>query len=109
MLSNTYQMSSQGDPQALAVDPANNLFWRFDMRRMTAEEIRDSILAVNGTLNLEQGGPGIYPPLPEEVLENVDFDLVRSMDEVMEAVLTGRAASARPAEGPEHGVALPHG
>ena len=47
--------------------------------------------------------------LPEEVLENVDFDLVRSMDEVMEAVLTGRAASARSAEGPEHGVALPHG
>ena len=52
----------------LAADPENTLLWRFDMRRLTAEEIRDSILAANGTLNLEIGGPGVYPPLPEEVL-----------------------------------------
>ena len=35
-------------PKALAADPMNDLFWRFDMRRLTAEEIRDSILAVTG-------------------------------------------------------------
>jgi hypothetical protein len=38
--------------------------WRFDMRRLTAEEIRDSILAANGTLNLDMFGPGVYPPIP---------------------------------------------
>src|SRR6185295_18188868 len=33
-----------------------------------AEEVRDSILAVGGTLNLKGGGPSVYPPIPKEVL-----------------------------------------
>ena len=49
MTSNAYRMSSRANPEALAKDPTNDLFWRFDMRRLTAEEIRDSILAVTGT------------------------------------------------------------
>jgi hypothetical protein len=52
----------------LARDPTNDLFWRYDMRRLTAEELRDSILAVVGTLNSKMHGPEIYPPLPAEVL-----------------------------------------
>jgi hypothetical protein len=38
------------------------------MRRLTAEEVRDSVLAVSGALNLKAGGPSIYPPIPKEVL-----------------------------------------
>jgi hypothetical protein len=72
LTSSTYRMSSQADPQALAADPANLLFWRFNMRRLTAEEIRDSILAVSGNLNLKRGGPGVYPRLPKEVLASQD-------------------------------------
>ena len=68
MMSSTYRMSSQAQPQALAVDPQNDLFWRFNMRRLGAEEIRDSILAVNGRLNLKIGGPSVFPPMPAEVL-----------------------------------------
>ena len=68
MLSNTYQMSSTAQPTALAKDPGNDLFWRFDMRRLTAEEVRDSILAVDGSLNLEMAGPGVYPVIPQAVL-----------------------------------------
>lgn len=68
MLSSAYQMSSQGNDEALAKDPTNDLFWRFDMRRLTAEELRDSILVVVGTLNPAMYGPEIYPPLPAEVL-----------------------------------------
>lgn len=68
MLSSTYQMSSQGNQKALALDPTNDRLWRFDMRRLTAEEIRDSLLAVGGTLNLEMYGAPIYPPLSAEVL-----------------------------------------
>ncbi len=68
MLSNTYRMSSQSNPKALAKDPENDHFWRFDMRRLTAEEVRDSILAVDGGLNPKMGGPGIFPTLPAEVL-----------------------------------------
>ncbi|MCA9080192.1 MAG: DUF1553 domain-containing protein, partial [Planctomycetaceae bacterium] len=67
--SNAYQMSSTGNSQALAQDPQNDLFWRFDMRRLRAEEIRDSILAVNGALNLDKMyGPSMYPLIPAEVM-----------------------------------------
>jgi hypothetical protein len=68
MTSNAYRMSSAGDPKALAIDGGNQLFWRFNMRRLTAEELRDSILAVSGNLNLKMSGPSIYPPIPKEVL-----------------------------------------
>ena len=38
------------------------------MRRLTGEEVRDSILAVSGSLNLKQFGPSTYPKIPKEVL-----------------------------------------
>ena len=70
MNSQTYQQSSAFDALAYEKDPVNDLFWRFDGRRLTAEEIRDSILAVNGSLNLETlYGPSIYPIIPDEVLQ----------------------------------------
>jgi mono/diheme cytochrome c family protein len=68
MTSQAYRMSSGGRADALKADPANDLFWRFDMRRLTAEEIRDSILAINGSLNLKMFGPSIYVEIPKEVL-----------------------------------------
>ncbi len=72
LTSNTYRMSSRATPQAAELgtklDVANDLFWHFDMRRLSAEEIRDSILAVSGNLNLKMHGPGIYPPIPKEIL-----------------------------------------
>lgn len=68
MTSNAYRMSGGASQEALEADPVNRLFSRFNPRRLTAEEFRDSILAVNGTLNLEMGGPGVYPEMPEEVL-----------------------------------------
>ncbi len=66
--SDAYKMSSKPDDKALAADPMNDRFWRFDMRRLTAEEIRDSILAVTGTLSLKMYGPGVYPEIPAEVM-----------------------------------------
>ncbi len=69
MLSNAYQMSSQLDPRAEEKDPLNHLLWRFNMRRLQAEEIRDSILAVTGNLNRESMfGPSVYSQIPAEVL-----------------------------------------
>ncbi len=67
MLSQAYQMASDPNPTALAADPTNDTFWRFDMRRLTSEEIRDSILAVTGQLNTKMYGPGVYPEIPDEV------------------------------------------
>jgi hypothetical protein len=69
MLSNAYQMSSSADKKGLQKDPVNNLIWRFDMRRLEAEEIRDSVLWVNGSLNPKMYGPSIYPIIPREVLQ----------------------------------------
>jgi mono/diheme cytochrome c family protein len=66
--SNAYRMSSRSNDKMLSLDPINDLFWRFDMRRLTAEEIRDSILTLSGTLNLKMYGPGVYPAIPAEVM-----------------------------------------
>lgn len=68
MLSNAYKQSSKAEAVALKKDPENELFWRFDMRRLEAEEIRDSILAANGSLNPKMYGPSILITLPKEVL-----------------------------------------
>ena len=68
LTSNTYKQSSRSNPIALKADPRNDLLWRFDMRRLTAEEIRDSVLAVSGNLNPALYGPSIYPDIPQEVL-----------------------------------------
>ena len=65
--SNAYRMSSQDEPQSLGKDPRNDLFWRFDARRLSAEELRDSMLAVAGKLNRKMGGPSFYPDVSDEV------------------------------------------
>ncbi|MDE0961451.1 MAG: DUF1549 domain-containing protein, partial [Planctomycetota bacterium] len=66
--STMFRMSNQFDEESNRVDPENNHLWRFRSRRLSAEEIRDSVLSVNGSLNRSLGGPGVYPPMPEEVL-----------------------------------------
>ena len=68
MMSSVYQMSAQADADDLKLDPANAMLWRFNMRRLTGEEVRDSILAVSGNLNLKMYGPSTYPKIPKEVL-----------------------------------------
>lgn len=57
MLSNTYQQSVQHDEQAAAIDADNRLLWRANRQRLSAEEVRDAILAVSGQLDLTMGGP----------------------------------------------------
>jgi len=68
LLSSTYQMDSTSRDDAFAVDPINDTFWRFDPRRLSAEEIRDSMLVASGQLNLKKSGPSIYPVIEAEVL-----------------------------------------
>ena len=73
VMSNTYRQSSRhvapaSGPDPLATDPQNDLLWRFDMRRLKAEEVRDSMLAVTGSLNTSaMYGPSIYVPIEDEV------------------------------------------
>jgi mono/diheme cytochrome c family protein len=68
MKSSVYQLSSTANTANLKADPANVLRWRFDMRRLSAEEMRDSILALSGKLDRTMFGPSVYPKIPDEVL-----------------------------------------
>ena len=68
MLSEAYQAASTGEATAMQGDPLNDSFWRFDMRRLTAEEIRDSIHLASGDFNPKMGGPGVFVDIPKEVL-----------------------------------------
>jgi hypothetical protein len=57
MLSATYQMRSDVvDSRAVLLDPQNRWFWRANMRRLEAEELRDAMLAVSGQLDNSMGG-----------------------------------------------------
>ena len=53
VLSRTYQLSSTFESTAFNADPENALRWRADKRRLDAESLRDSLLAVSGNLELE--------------------------------------------------------
>jgi hypothetical protein len=56
MLSNVYQMSADAAPKTMAADPENALISRFNRQRLDVEEIRDSMLAIDGTLDETMGG-----------------------------------------------------
>ncbi len=70
MLSETYRRSSHAAEQSSGVelDPGNQLLWRQNMRRLEAEAIRDTTLAVSGQLNTQPRGRGFFPKLGGEVL-----------------------------------------
>ncbi len=54
-----YQQSSNGLAVTLEQDPDNLLFGRQIRRKLTAEELRDSLLAFAGTLDATPGGPAV--------------------------------------------------
>lgn len=56
MQSSTYQMQSHISDEAWRKDSANRLWSRFNRRRLTVEEMRDSLLAIDGSLDLTMGG-----------------------------------------------------
>jgi len=60
LCSDTFRQSSRPRDEALKIDAGSRYLWRFPPRRLEAEAIRDSILAVAGTLDLNMGGPGFY-------------------------------------------------
>jgi hypothetical protein len=59
MLSAVYKQSATASPEKIAADPDNKLLARRDPKRLEAEAIRDSLLAVSGKLNTTLYGPPI--------------------------------------------------
>lgn len=76
MTSQTYQQSSKYNKSAAQIDGDSRLLWRFPPRRLSAEEIRDTVLTVSGKLNTKMGGPGfrLYQFLQDNVSTYVPLD-----------------------------------
>jgi hypothetical protein len=71
MNSETYQMASSfSQPANLEKDPTNVYLWRFPLRRLEAEAIRDVILSASGKINLQAGGQPFFPAIPKAVRES---------------------------------------
>ena len=51
LLSEVYQQSSAGNPRYAEIDPGNRLLWRANTHRLEFEALRDSLLAIGGTLD----------------------------------------------------------
>jgi cytochrome c553 len=66
MMSHAYRLASEaaGTMQNSTIDVNNDYIWRFNRRRLEAEEIRDSVLAVSGSLDRTMGGEHPFPPEP---------------------------------------------
>ena len=76
LLSNAYRQAAKNpamEDLGMEKDAANSLLWRGPSRRLTAEEIRDAMLAVCGKLNRRQGGRSIMIPV-EEALVDLLYD-----------------------------------
>jgi hypothetical protein len=56
MLSSVYQQSSANNPRYAQIDPGNRLLWRANIRRLEFEPLRDSLLALGGTLDTNMFG-----------------------------------------------------
>lgn len=69
LTSQTWRQDSRPNDQSLAIDATSRMLWRFPPRRLEAEAIRDSMLAVTGKLDTRVGGPGFsgFEIQPENV------------------------------------------
>ncbi|HUR56648.1 MAG TPA: DUF1553 domain-containing protein [Opitutaceae bacterium] len=70
-LSATYRQSSHASAALLARDPQNVLLARGPARRLTAEMLRDQVLAASGLLVEKVGGPAVRPYQPPGLWEEI--------------------------------------
>ena len=68
-----YRQSSNLKPNVIESDPENRLLASQNPRRLEAEFVRDNALFVSGLVNLDIGGPSVYPYQPEGYYESLQF------------------------------------
>lgn len=56
MLSSVYQLATEDDGRYADTDPGNRYLWRFNLRRLDFESIRDTLLTLGGNIDLTPGG-----------------------------------------------------
>jgi Protein of unknown function (DUF1553)/Protein of unknown function (DUF1549)/Planctomycete cytochrome C len=64
----TYRQASLIRADGQAIDPDNRLLWRQARLRLDAELIRDAALTCSGLLTRVVGGPSVFPPQPDGVM-----------------------------------------
>jgi len=71
VMSQAYRQSARVEASSLAtrIDPDNRLLWRHTKRRLTGEELRDSMLWVSGVLNENQRGESVLLPVEEDLVK----------------------------------------
>jgi Protein of unknown function (DUF1553) len=65
-----YQQAAAFDEKRATIDPENRLLWQRPPVRLESEALRDSMLAVAGTLNPAVFGPSFKPPIPAEAMQS---------------------------------------
>ena len=63
-----WQQGTAFNASQAQADPDNRLLWRRRPQRIEAEILRDSMLAISGSLNLQPYGPGFKPPIASEAM-----------------------------------------
>ncbi len=75
LFSDAYQRASEAPDGSAGVDPDNRLLSYFTPRRVEAEVLRDSMLAVAGELSPSTGGPGTNPRINRDAAEQPRFTM----------------------------------
>ena len=74
LTSRTYQQSSAfNQPANAKIDAENRYLWKMPLQRLEGEIVRDSILAVSGSLRPKMGGSGVFPEVDSEVLKGAAY------------------------------------
>ena len=68
VLTRAYRQDSRHKLKGHEVDPDNRLLWRANRRRLEAESLRDSVLAISGALDRTRGGPTLPLDIPESIV-----------------------------------------
>ena len=76
--SSTFAMSNAGSAAAYEQDPDNRLLHHRPPRRVSAEVLRDSLLAVSGSLNEQRGGPSVPPWISPNATANKPVHIPKS-------------------------------
>jgi hypothetical protein len=96
MTSQTYRQASTWRAEPARIDADSRLLWRYPPRRLEAEELRDALLAVSGSLDQKLGGPGfrMYEYQVDNVATYVPLD-VQGPETYRRAVYHQNARAAR--------------
>lgn len=87
MTSATYRQTARRQPPEVAakIDPTNRYLWRFNPRRLDAEQVRDAMLTASGELDPKTGGPSEDGNLPRRAIytmkkRNNQTEILRALD-----------------------------